>query len=339
MKQNILILGGGNSSEHEVSLVSAYNILTNINTKKYQPFLVAIDKKGVWRTGDDLILNPENLAKVYINPTAKKIVIDSFLETKKIAVVFPILHGTKGEDGCIQGFFETLGLAFVGSSVKSSALCMDKTLTKIILEQNGIKTAAYRVFFSNKITTTFKQLTTELNSKTLVVKASSLGSSVGVYLCSNQAEFSEAIKKIKPLDSKILVEEEIKGREIEIAILGNDNPKASLAGEILLEGYSFYSYKAKYLSKQGIKLRVPTELDCLAKVQQIAIESYKTLQCSGMARIDFFVTDKQIILNEINTLPGFTSISMYPKLWQVSGIGYEKLIEQLINLALEKNRS
>ena len=338
MKKKVLILGGGKSTEHEVSLVSAFNIFQNIPQKKYQPFLVAIDKNGKWRVGENLILNAANTGKTRINPKSKTIKIDEFINKNKIDVVFPILHGTWGEDGCIQGAFETMDLAYVGSSVKSSAVCMDKILTKMVLEKADIKIVDYRFFLSSQIPPSFKKLTEELNSKTLVAKAASLGSSVGIYICSNPKEFKAAWQKISLVDDKILIEKKITGREIEIAVLGNQNPKASLAGEILLDNHSFYSYEAKYLNSQGVTLIAPAKVKQLKIIQKIAIQAYKALQCSGLARVDFFVAKNQIYLNEINSLPGFTSISMYPKLWQISGISYPKLIEQLLELALEKKQ-
>ena len=312
IKKKVLILGGGKSTEHEVSLVSAYNIFQNISSENYTALLVAVDKKGIWRHCEDLIFDVGNISKVRINPEAPKIFIEDFIRSQKIDLVFPILHGTGGEDGCLQGFLETLNLAYVGSDVRSSAVCMDKVFTKIILEKAGVKTVPYRDFLHNQPLPKFSELCKELGSKNLIVKASALGSSVGVYLCEDETSFKEACQKIQKIDAKILVEKQIQGRELEIAVLGNHNPEVSLVGEIVLKNYDFYSYEAKYLDEKGVD------------------------HCSGLARIDFFLAGEEVYLNEINSLPGFTKISMYPRLWQVSGLSYSALIDKLLKLALER---
>ena len=338
MKKNILILGGGKSLEHEVSLVSAKNILQNICKKKYTTYFVGVTKNGNWVYGDNPILE-NGVSQASLNPQLKKIFLEEFIQNKKIEVVFPVLHGTYGEDGCIQGFFETLGIAYVGSDIRASAICMDKTLMKIILEKEKVLTAKYLVFFLAQATPQFSIIKQVLKTTEIVLKAASQGSSVGVYICSNQQELATAWQKLQKIDSKVLIEEKIVGREIEIALLGNEQAAASLAGEIILGKYDFYSYRAKYLDKQGVKLLVPAKLSktTLQKMQKIAIQVYQKIQCSSMARIDFFLTKDQIYLNEINTIPGFTKISMYPKLWQATKIEYSSLIDKLIELALTKN--
>ena len=338
IKKKVLILGGGKSTEHEVSLVSAYNIFQNIPSENYTALLVAVDKKGIWRHCEDLIFDVGDISKVRINPEAPKIFIEDFIRSQKIDLVFPILHGTGGEDGCLQGFLETLNLAYVGSDVRSSAVCMDKVFTKIILEKAGVKTVPYRDFLHNQPLPKFSELCKELGSKNLIVKASALGSSVGVYLCEDETSFKEACQKIQRIDAKILVEKQIQGRELEIAVLGNHNPEVSLVGEIVLKNYDFYSYEAKYLDEKGVELVAPIELpdELLAKMQKISKTAYKVLHCSGLARIDFFLAGEEVYLNEINSLPGFTKISMYPRLWQVSGLSYSALIDKLLKLALER---
>ena len=200
IKKKVLILGGGKSTEHEVSLVSAYNIFQNIPSENYTALLVAVDKKGIWRYCEDLIFDVGDISKVRINPEAPKIFIEDFIRSQKIDLVFPILHGTGGEDGCLQGFLETLNLAYVGSDVRSSAVCMDKVFTKIILEKAGVKTVPYRDFLHNQPLPKFSELCKELGSKNLIVKASALGSSVGVYLCEDETSFKEACQKIQRID-------------------------------------------------------------------------------------------------------------------------------------------
>lgn len=339
MKKNILILGGGRSLEHEVSLMSAKNILQNISLEKYNVEFVGITKKGDWVWGQEPILEKPN-EQAILNPALEKIFLEEFLKRKKINVVFPVLHGSYGEDGSIQGFLETLGITFVGSGVSASAICMDKTLTKILLQQTDILTAKFLLFEPSLPPPLFTRLQEKLQSTKIVLKATSQGSSVGVYLCRNQQELVESWKKLQQIGDKILAEECIIGREIEIAVLGNEKPKSSLAGEILLKNYDFYSYQAKYLDEQGVELLAPTKMEktLLKKMQEQAIKAYQLAQCTGMARVDFFLTKNKIYLNEINSIPGFTKISMYPKLWQASGLTYSNLISKLIELALEKNR-
>ena len=338
IKKKVLILGGGKSTEHEVSLVSAYNIFQNISSENYTALLVAVDKKGIWRYCEDLIFDVGNISKVRINPEAPKIFIEDFIRSQKIDLVFPILHGTGGEDGCLQGFLETLNLAYVGSDVRSSAVCMDKVFTKIILEKAGVKTVPYRDFLHNQPLPKFSELCKELGSKNLIVKASALGSSVGVYLCEDETSFKEACQKIQKIDAKILVEKQIQGRELEIAVLGNHNPEVSLVGEIVLKNYDFYSYEAKYLDEKGVELIAPANIseEWVVKIQETSKKAYNALYCSGMARVDSFLVGEEIYLNEINSLPGFTKVSTYPRLWQESGLEYSALIDKLLQLALER---
>jgi D-alanine-D-alanine ligase len=335
--KNILILGGGKSLEHEVSLVSAKNILQNISKEKYCPYFVGLTKSGKSVAGDDPILE-KGISEAKLNPNLKAVYLEEFLQKKKIDVVFPVLHGSYGEDGAIQGLLEILDIAYVGSDAKASAICMDKSLTKILLEKVKITTANYKIFFPTQDPPKYQLLQTELQTTKIVLKAAAQGSSVGVYICKNQQEIDESWDKLRIIGDKILAEEFVAGRELEIAILGNEKPQASLVGEILLKQYDFYSYEAKYLSEKGVELLAPTNLEqnILKKIQETALKAYKQIECSGMARIDFFLTKEKIYLNEINSIPGFTKISMYPKLWQASGINYSDLISKLIELAIVK---
>jgi D-alanine-D-alanine ligase len=254
--------------------------------------------------------------------------------------VFPVLHGPFGEDGTIQGLLKLANLPFVGASVLGSAIGMDKDVMKRLLRDASIpvgrfhaydRTTADRIQFSH---------IKKALGQPLFVKPANLGSSVGISKVASRPELEAAVKKAFRFDNKILIEEFIEGREIECSVLGNDDPMASLPGEIVT-GHNFYSYEAKYIDDQGSRLEIPAKLPraTVKSVQEIAITTYKTLCCEGMARVDFFVkNDGQVLVNEINTIPGFTQISMYPKMWEASGIPYPKLIDRLIQLALQRFR-
>ena len=338
MKKKVLVLGGGKSTEHSVSLVSAYNIFHNIPTESYTPLLIAIDKKGIWRHCENLILEVGDISKVCINPEAKEISIENFIRSQEIEVVFPILHGTGGEDGCVQGLLEVFNLAYVGSDVRTSAICMDKIVTKIMLEKAGLKTAPYRHFLVSEKLPVFSQLCRELDSENLIVKAAALGSSIGVYLCKDEVSFKQACEQIQSVNSRILVEKQIQGREFEVAILGNQKLEVPVIGEVILNNHDFYSYEAKYLDEKGVELIAPANIseEWVVKIQETSKKAYNALYCSGMARVDSFLVGEEIYLNEINSLPGFTKVSTYPRLWQESGLEYSALIDKLLQLALER---
>ena len=327
------IIYGGLSTEHEVSINSAKSIIDNIDKDKYEIYKIYIDKKGNWYKEDNKIDNV-------------------FDYLRNLDVIFPVLHGLYGEDGTIEGLFELLGVPYVGCNVLSSSICMDKIYTKMILDKIGIDTAKYIYVKKVKdkyiyINNTFDEKELSLEEISLLVedslsfpvfvKPSRSGSSIGINKAHNKEELIKYIKYASGFDSKILIEENIIGRELECAILGNDLVEASPIGEILPKG-EFYSYNAKYIDDS--ETLIPNDIDKIVydKIRSIAVRAYKSLDCRGLSRVDFFLEKdtNRIILNEINTMPGFTTISMYPKLWESVGISYKELLDKLINLALEK---
>jgi len=349
--KTIGLICGGQSTEHEVSLVSAKNIIENIDKTKYKIELIGISKEGEWyycrnhswlpsKPGDYKESVEKNGEKIAITPGNKKPNIISLKQNKNILIdiFLPITHGTNGEDGTLQGLLHLLNTPYIGPNTLGSAIGMDKEVMKRLLIFKNIKTAKYKTYKEKKeaIKETDK-IIKELGLP-LFIKPASLGSSVGISKANNKEKLINAIKTAFKYDKKILIEEAIDGRELECAILGNNSPKASTVGEV--SGYSdFYSYKAKYIDENGAKLTIPAELDKRQEdaIQRIAIETFKTLECEGLARVDVFLTKKgEIYVNEINTLPGFTKISMYPSLWNQSGIDYTELLTNLINLATER---
>lgn len=354
-KIKIAIVFGGKSGEHEVSLLSAKSIVDFLDKKKYEIFLIGIDKKGEWYLMDknNYLINDQDPKKISLNlGSAKKIIVrkkddqpaiidfDNGYVFEKIDIFFPIVHGTYGEDGSLQGFFEMIDACYVGSGVLGSALGMDKDVQKRLLNQAGIKTARFKVLRKFELEKINLEKFLEGFDFPVFVKPACLGSSVGVSKVYDFFSFKKAIKKAFIYDSKIMIEQYIKGREIECSVLGNNDPIVSLPGEIIPH-YDFYSYEAKYLDENGAELVVPAKLseNLVKKIQEIAIKVFKTLECWGFARVDFFLTENnEIYVNEINTLPGFTKISMFPKLFEISGIRYTDLLDKIIKLAIEKKK-
>ncbi len=347
-KIRVGIIFGGKSAEHEVSLQSAKNIIDAMDKNKYEITMIGIDKSGRWfRSGQSNFLlnatNPKliklnkenNNAIIPANNSGQLINIESG-ESAKLDVIFPVLHGPFGEDGTIQGLLKLAGIPFVGAGVLGSAVGMDKDVMKRLFCQAGLPTPKFLVFtHSQKIN--FNKVKKELGLP-LFIKPANLGSSVGVSKVKNEKEFQTAIAKAFKYDSKILVEEYIKGREIECSVLGNENPVASIPGEILPQ-HEFYSYEAKYIDEHGAVIAIPAKISRskIKEIQKLATACFKVLCLEGMARVDFFLTESgNIYINEANTIPGFTRISMYPKLWEASGISYSKLIDALIKLAIER---
>jgi len=352
-KRIIAIICGGKSGEHEVSLRSAYYVFKNINRKKYRAMLLGIDKEGYWHFAEkyeDLIDKRKpmprmktNIDEVVLIKDHSKTVVFSLKKKKKIAridVAFPLIHGTYGEDGCLQGYLELLEIPYVGAGVLASALGMDKEVSKRLFQKEKIPTAKFVVLYksnSQKQNLTLLKQAVKTLKFPIFVKPSCLGSSLGISKANNLKELKRAMSLAFHYDNKILLEEDIKAREIECSVLGNDKPKASLPGEIKPHDI-FYSYQAKYLDPRGAELLAPAPLtkNVISKIQALALRVYKILGVQGMTRVDGFLTEKnKFIVSEINTIPGFTDISMYPKLWQVSGLSYSKLLDKLIQLALE----
>jgi len=351
-KIRVAIIFGGKSAEHEISIISAKNVIDAIDKEKYEPIPIGIDKDGSWYLNEKskFILessNPklakinkanEKVALVPTNNSNKLMSITSNENKGKIDVAFPILHGTYGEDGSIQGLLRMANVPYVGADVLGSAVGMDKDVLKRLLRDANIPTPKFEVF--DKITiknTSFEELNQKIGAP-MFIKPANMGSSVGISKVSTEEEFKKAIDLAFEYDKKIICEESITGREIECSVLGNEEPIASLPGEIVVNS-EFYSYETKYLDEDSASLEIPAKLpeETIKKIQEYAVKTFKVLCCQGMARVDFFLRNNtEILVNEINTIPGFTKISMYPKLMQASGISYTELIDKLIQLAIER---
>lgn len=345
----LAIIFGGRSAEHEVSVISARNILKAIDKNRYDIFLVGIDKKGNWLYFNQRELLKEDgemFAKKDVNnlaiPFSKdgKFYLQIGNKNKNIEVVFPVLHGPFGEDGTIQGLFKLYNIPFVGPSVLGSSVAMDKDVAKKLFKEAGLPIGKFVSFSaSEKKGIIFSEIKKTLGLP-FFIKPANLGSSVGISKVRDEKEFKKALKLAFDYDTKIVIEEFIKGKEIECAVLGNENPQASTVGEII-PTHDFYSYEAKYLDENGARMKIPADIskDLIKKFQDLSIKAFKVLNCEGISRVDFFLTDdNRIYINEINTIPGFTSISMYPKLWEASGLPYDKLINKAIKLAMDRHK-
>ena len=340
------VIFGGTSTEHEVSIVSGTSVIKNLNKEKYEIYPIYINKNGEWfkytyqnqefKVGDEII--------------GKERIENIFEYLKKLDKVFPVLHGLGGEDGTIQGLLELLKIPYVGTRVLGSSICTDKAYTKLIFEKAAIPQAEYVYIRKNEDDYIFieKDFTeekcdiyeliqkiTEKIEFPMFIKPSNSGSSVGINRANNALELAKAIEYASNYDNKILIEEKINGREIECAVLGNEEVEASCLGEILA-AEEFYTFSAKYQNQES-KTVMPANLpeNLSDEVRKLAKKAYKAADCKGLSRVDFFVDDKnnKIYINEINTMPGFTQISMYPKLWEKSGIKYTELLDKLISLA------
>ena len=352
-KLNVCVLFGGISPEHEVSLRSAESVLNNLNKEKYNIFPVGITKDGDWilYAGTDYSLLPTGQWQEY--PANRRAAISpirgqgllSFegdcVVRELIDVVFPVLHGENGEDGAMQGLLQMAGIPYVGPHVAASAVAMDKTLTKLVVDQACVPQAAWQLVRNSELQNRMDQVLDSIEEAfcyPVFVKPAGTGSSVGVSKAADREALREALLQAGVYDEKILVEEFICGREIEVAVMGNDSPVASICGEID-SGADFYDYNAKYITDTSmayIPARIPE--DIAEQVRDLAVKVYSSIGCRGLSRVDFFVTfeENRVVFNEINTLPGFTSISMYPKLFAASGIPYDQLLDELLKLALEE---
>ncbi|MBI2589881.1 D-alanine--D-alanine ligase [Candidatus Berkelbacteria bacterium] len=349
-KIKVGIIFGGKSAEHEVSLQSAKNVIEAIDQDKYEPVLIGVDKKGKWFLADSskFLLNSGNPKLIKLNNETSQSValvpqsdgkianLDTHESEKSIDVVFPILHGPFGEDGTMQGLLKLANIPFVGASVLGSAVGMDKDVMKRLLRDAGIPIGKFLTLREKEIPI-YDEVVKNLGLP-FFVKPANMGSSVGISKVIEEKDFKTAIGEAFKYDRKILIEENIAGREIECSVLGNDDPIASIPGEVI-PNHDFYSYEAKYLDEYGAAFEIPAKLpdDIVKKVQELAVKTFKTLTCEGLGRIDFFLKKNgDVLIDEINTIPGFTSISMYPKLWEASGISYTELIDRLIQLAFER---
>ena len=351
-KLSVCILFGGMSPEHEVSLRSAESVLNNTHYDYYNVFSLGITKEGDWLLfgGKDYselpagtwLENPEN-CRAAISPIRGQGLLrfeGDCVVRERIDVVFPVMHGENCEDGAVQGLMKLAGIPYVGPHVAASAVSMDKTLTKLVVDHAGVPQAAWHLVRSSELEHRMEHVVEILEQKfsyPMFVKPAGTGSSVGVSKAANREGLGAALDAAAAFDKKILVEEFIDGREIEVAVMGNDSPAASICGEID-SGAEFYDYDAKYVTDTStayIPARISEEVE--EEVRELAVKVYSAIGCQGLSRVDFFVTREgnRVVFNEINTLPGFTSISMYPKLFAASGIPYSQLIDALLQLAME----
>ncbi|MBW1721570.1 MAG: D-alanine--D-alanine ligase [Deltaproteobacteria bacterium] len=356
-KLRVAVLCGGQSAEHEVSLQSALNIINALDRDRYDILVIGIDKEGRWfayEQAEDFLEHPEDPKLISLKEGGQQISLvpgdregpfrdlSGDVSLGKIDVVFPVLHGPYGEDGTMQGLLKILHVPFCGVGVLGSAAGMDKDVTKRLLRDAGIPIAKFMVLERGAGEVDFEEVRKTLGSPCFV-KPANLGSSVGIERVGDEAAFKAAVEEAFRWDQKVLIEETLTGREIECSVLGNEDPIASLPGEIITdpERYTFYSYEAKYIDGKGATLEIPAKVseEVVQRIKDLAVRSFQALCCEGMARVDFFLLeDGRIIVNELNTIPGFTKISMYPKLWEISGIPYGELIDRLIRLALERDR-
>ena len=344
------VLFGGRSGEHEVSLASAASVIRGLDPDKYEPVPIGITKDGHWLVGEGAVKMLPDVLRVgrrvmlTADPTEAALVpLDRGAGAQRLDVIFPVMHGTFGEDGTIQGMLELAGIPYVGAGVLGSAVAMDKDVAKRLLKSVGIPVvpwvSVYRLRWEKEPAAVQEEIEKEFEYP-MFVKPATLGSSVGMTKVHGPEELAPAINLACEFAMKVLVEKAVTAREIEVAVLGNHEPRASVPGEIVPHR-EFYDYTAKYL-EDGTQLLIPAELrpPQVERIQSMAVEAFRALELSGMARVDFFLDKKtgKLYLNEANTIPGFTSISMYPKMWEASGIPFRELIDKLIELAFEMHR-
>jgi D-alanine-D-alanine ligase len=354
-KLRIGVIFGGRSGEHEVSLMSARSVLSVLDLQRYEVFQVGITQSGAWLTGEGVLEAMESgrihqlyPAAVLPDPsyaglvTIKKSEHGLKLELlSKLDVVFPVLHGTYGEDGTLQGLLEMANIAYVGAGVVGSAVGMDKGIFQAVMLSKQVPVVETMLVLRGELAENIDELIARaerMSSYPLFVKPANLGSSVGVSKCQSRADLLEGLMEAARYDRRILIQHGVNAREIEVSVLGNDAPVASVPGEII-PSREFYSYEAKYVDNAS-ELLIPAPIpdETAEKVRELAIRAYIAIDCQGMARVDFLLDRDtgELFLNELNTIPGFTSISMYPKLWEASGLPYPKLVDRLVELALER---
>lgn len=354
-KIKVAVICGGKSAEHEVSLRSANSIISAIDRKKYSVAVIGIEKNGKWYFyhKGNFILNADDPKKTKLNQNDRQEIalvpgkdgakihsVSHGVNLGSIRVAFPVLHGPFGEDGTVQGLLKLMDIPFVGPSVLGSAVGMDKEIAKRILRDNKIPISGFLVFSRTEKGKISYAKVRRILGPTVFIKPANLGSSVGISKAKNEKEFKKAVADAFKYDDKILIEEYVKGREIECSVLGNEKPVASLPGEIIpKKEHGFYSYVAKYIDDDGAVLNITADLpkNTVKKIQEMAIATYKALQLEGMSRVDFFLKKSgSLVVNEVNTIPGFTKISMYPKMLEASGIKYADLVGKLIQLAIAR---
>ena len=353
-KIRVAVLFGGRSAEHEVSLQSARNVIEAIDQEKFETVLIGIDRKGAWFLNDGSmpLLNSDNPRLIALNKcknpvslipgdqTGVLINLQSPASIPAVDVIFPVLHGPYGEDGSIQGLAKLANVPCIGSDILGSAIGMDKDVSKRLLRDAGIPVARHICLRRNGLTGELAGQVERALGYPVYVKPANMGSSVGVAKVPAATDLIPAIDNALQYDPKIVIEEAIVGREIECSVLGNDDPIASVVGEIETAD-GFYSYEKKYIDENAAILKIPAKLDqpTIENIQATSIAAFKVLESRGMARVDMFLTESgEVYINEINTIPGFTVISMYPKLWQASGLSYKDLIDRLIQLALDDHK-
>jgi len=356
-KLTVGVIFGGRSGEHEVSLRSAESIINALDRDKYEVIPIAITEQGKWLASSEatnllpnaVIRNADQRVAIFGDPTERGLARFSSEggdgRRDRIDVVFPVLHGTYGEDGTIQGLLEMADVPYVGCGVLASAAGMDKVVMKRLFREAGLPIVEFTHFLRAQWEADQQKIEERVAEEIgfpCFVKPANLGSSVGISKAIDSKSLNGAIALAARFDRKIIVERGVDAREIEVSVLGNDEAIASLPGEIVPQTAEFYDYKAKYIDDNGARLVIPAELssELTAEIQRLAIRAFQAIDGAGLARVDFFLEHgtRQLIVNEINTLPGFTSISMYPKLWEASGIGYSQLIDRLIELAFERHR-
>jgi D-alanine-D-alanine ligase len=341
-KKKVAILYGGRSVEHAVSVNSARNIYEYIDKNHFEPISMGINKSGQWflTNGVSKEMEEGKALGLMLDPVSPGFVLLASGDRFKVDVVFPVLHGTDGEDGSIQGLIKAMDIPMVGTGVLGSALSMNKIVAKRLMRQAGLPVTDFLTFrFAEKDKITFTSISKKLGTP-FMVKSASLGSSVGVTKVKNKADFKKAVEEAFKYDDEMLAEEFVTGREIECAILGNSPAEASYPGEIVIsKNYEFYTFDAKYVDPEAVQIHVPAKLSkaVAEKIRAVSIKAYEALHCQDFSRIDLFVDEKgKIYINEINTIPGFTNSSMYPMMWKERGISFSDLITRLLNLAQER---
>ena len=334
------LLFGGSSAEHEVSLISAASIYKNLDKKKYDVLSIYINKEGLWRIVESPLLPSRSLNQGAFSSFLPWRASPA-LKEREADIYFPVLHGPCGEDGTIQGLLEMADVPYVGAAVLASAVGMDKALAKTLFRLKNLPVVQHLILFESNWQKEREHMLSRIRKEFCLpffVKPTNLGSSIGISKVRDYDQSDKAIEEAFQYDRKILIEEGITGRELECSVLGNENPRTSLPGE-LIPYREFYDYKDKYVEGKTsfiIPARLPSSV--VKEIQRISLEAFKAIDCSGMARIDFFYEEEKgrVLLNEINTIPGFTEISMYPKLWEVSGLPYTQLLEALIDLGFQR---
>lgn len=341
-KKKVAILYGGRSVEHAVSVNSARNIYEYIDKDNFEPIPMGISKSGQWflTNGVSKDIEQGKALGLMLDPVNPGFVLLSSGERFKVDVIFPVLHGTDGEDGSVQGLIKTMDVPMVGTGVLGSALAMNKIVAKRLLRQAGLPVTDFLTFrYADKDKITFTAISKKLGLP-FMVKSASLGSSVGVTKVKNRSDFKKAVDEAFKYDDEMLAEEFVSGREIECAILGNNPPEASYPGEIVIsKNYEFYTFDAKYVDPEAVQIHVPAKLSkaIAEKIRTVSVKAFETLHGQDFSRIDLFLDKKgKIYINEINTIPGFTNSSMYPMMWKERGISFSDLITRLLNLAQER---